>query len=187
MVFKLDTKLPFSILHITINLFKTLAISGLVLYLAKIIFFAQSNIPSSDFFSPLQHIFTPNSQTTLPPPPTSTTTNVSHLIFGLVGSLNAWWHRKAYIESWWRPNATRGYLFLDTAPTEELLPWSTASPPLRVSDGISGIVRESKHVAPVMVRMVHAILEVFREGDQGVRWYVLLEFFVHFEYILCNC
>ncbi|PSR90177.1 Glycoprotein-N-acetylgalactosamine 3-beta-galactosyltransferase [Actinidia chinensis var. chinensis] len=169
----MNTKLPFSTLHFTMNLFKTLAITGLVLYLAYIIFFTESNCPSSDFFSPLQHIFTQNSQTILPPPPTSNTTNVSHLIFGLVGSLNAWWHRKAYIESWWRPNVTRGYLFLDTAPTAELLPWSAASPPLRVSDDISGIVRESKHVAPVMVRMVHAILEVFREGDQGVRWIVM--------------
>ena len=140
MVFKLmDTKLPFSILHVTINLFKILAISGLVLYLAKIIFFTQSNCPSSDFFSPLQHIFTPNSQTTLPPPPTSTTTNVSHLIFGLVGTLKSWWHRRAYIKSWWRSNATLGYLFLDTAPTEELLPWSTVPEAYKMSPEIEHV------------------------------------------------
>ncbi|KAI8526154.1 hypothetical protein RHMOL_Rhmol13G0287000 [Rhododendron molle] len=127
--------------------------------------------PASEFFfSPLQSILSP-SQTTPPPPiDHNSPTNINHLVFGLVGSLKAWRHRKAYIESWWRPNVTRGYLYLDTAHTEELLPWSAASLPLRVSDDISELVQESGHVAPIMVRMVHAILEVYREGDQGVRW-----------------
>ncbi|KAI8526147.1 hypothetical protein RHMOL_Rhmol13G0286200 [Rhododendron molle] len=145
----------------------TLAIHAVVL-------FTQPYYPASEFFfSPLQSILSP-SQTTPPPPiDHNSPTNINHLVFGLVGSLKAWRHRKAYIESWWRPNVTRGYLYLDTAPTEELLPWSATSPPLCVSDDISKLVQESGHVAPIMVRMVHAILEVYREGDQGVRWYVM--------------
>ncbi|THF99875.1 hypothetical protein TEA_021105 [Camellia sinensis var. sinensis] len=160
-----------------VNLCKTLGISGLVLYLAYIFIFTQSNCPSSQFFTPLQHIWpvTPPSQQphNLTHTNHSSPTNLTHLVFGLVGSVNAWRYRKAYIESWWRPNATRGYLFLDTHPTDDLLPWPPSSPPLRVSNDISKIVKESKHVAPIMARMVHAILEVFREGDEGVRWYVM--------------
>lgn len=165
----LSAKLRFSSANCLTNLCKTLAISGLFLFLIFILFSTKSYYPASDFFFPSQHIFNP-SQTT-PPPHDNSPTNINHLVFGLVGSLKAWRHRKAYIESWWRPNVTRGYLYLDTSPTEEFLPWSAASPPFRVSDDISKIVQESGHVAPIMARMVHAILEVFREGDQGVRWY----------------
>ncbi|KAI8526162.1 hypothetical protein RHMOL_Rhmol13G0287700 [Rhododendron molle] len=148
-----------------------LAISGIFLYLTFVLFFTKSHWPVSEFFSPLQQIFAPSQ--TNPPPHDSSPTNISHLVFGLGGSLKLWRHRKAYIESWWRPTVTRGYLSLDTTPTEEFLPWSAASPPFRVSDDISKIVEESSHVAPVPARMLHAILEVYREGDQGVRWYVM--------------
>ncbi|KAF7119449.1 hypothetical protein RHSIM_Rhsim13G0219400 [Rhododendron simsii] len=168
----MDPKLRSPSLHSLISLCKTLAISGIFLYLAFVIFFTtQSYWSASQFYSPVQHIFAA-SQTTPPPPRgDSPATNISHLVFGLVGSVEAWRHRKAYIESWWRPNVTRGYLYLDTAPTEELLPWSAASPQFRVSDDTSKMaLYESRRVA---VRIVHAILEVYREGDQGVRWYVM--------------
>nr|XP_043625816.1 uncharacterized protein LOC122597234 [Erigeron canadensis] len=105
--------------------------------------------------------------------PHDTPTNISHLVFGLVGTTKAWHHRKHYIESWWRPNVTRGFLYLDTSPTGDLLPWSPASPTFRVSDNITKLLEETKHVAPIMVRMVHAVIEVFREEHEGVRWYIM--------------
>ncbi|CAH9070551.1 unnamed protein product, partial [Cuscuta europaea] len=120
-----------------------------------------------------------------PPPPTlsaesaeESRTNLSHLIFGLVGSENAWHHRKAYIETWWRPNVTRGFIYLDTEPTEELLPWSPWSPPYRVSDNITRVVAETGHVDATVARLVHGIMEVFRDcdGDDGaeeLRWVVM--------------
>ncbi|GJS79945.1 glycoprotein-N-acetylgalactosamine 3-beta-galactosyltransferase, partial [Tanacetum coccineum] len=85
----------------------------------------------------------------------------------------AWHYRKPYIESWWRPNLTRGYLYLDTAPTNDLLPWSLNSPPYRISDDNTKLLKKTHHVAPIMVRMVHAVIEVFREEREGVRWYVM--------------
>ncbi|XP_071712359.1 uncharacterized protein [Rutidosis leptorrhynchoides] len=104
---------------------------------------------------------------------TRQSTNISHLVFGIVGSTEAWYYRKGYIESWWRPNVTRGYLYLDTNPTNDLLPWSQNSPPFRVSDDLSKLLNETKHAAPIMVRMVHAIIEVFREEQEDVRWYIM--------------
>lgn len=94
-------------------------------------------------------------------------------MFGLLGSANAWKHRKSYIESWWRPNVTRGYIYLDTTPSSEFFPWPLSSPPLRISQDISTLLQETKHVAPIMVRMNHAILEIFREDHAGVRWLVM--------------
>ncbi|VFQ88410.1 unnamed protein product [Cuscuta campestris] len=117
-----------------------------------------------------------------PPPATASEskTNLSHLIFGLVGSEKAWHHRKAYIETWWRPNVTRGFIYLDTEPTEELLPWSPWSPPYRVSDNITKVVGETGHVDATVARLVHGIMEVFRDcnGDGGddervIRWVVM--------------
>ncbi|KAI3790829.1 hypothetical protein L2E82_04179 [Cichorium intybus] len=101
------------------------------------------------------------------------TTNISHLVFGLVGSTQAWHHRKSYIESWWRPNITRGYLYLDTTPTDDLLPWSQNSPPFRISDNITKLFLERNNGEPVMVRLVHAVMEIFRDEKEGVRWYIM--------------
>lgn len=94
-------------------------------------------------------------------------------MFGLVTAVVTWKPRKPYIDAWWQPNVTRGYLILDKPLSEEFLPWPSTSPPYRISDDTSKLERESRHVAPIMVRMVHAILETFREGDDGVRWYVM--------------
>ncbi|KAG5517517.1 hypothetical protein RHGRI_038050 [Rhododendron griersonianum] len=151
-----NPKLRFSALNCLKCLIKTLAISGAFLYFSYVIFFTQSYFPASEFYSPVQHIFAAT-QTT-PPPHGDSPTNIS----GLVGSLKGWRHRKAYIESWWRPNVTRGYLYLDTAPTEELLPWSAASPQFRVSDDISKIAPKEllRHI-----RIVHTILEMDLRGD----------------------
>nr|GMD21486.1 uncharacterized protein LOC109152267 [Ipomoea batatas] len=105
-------------------------------------------------------------------------TNLSHLVFGLLGSEKAWHHRKAYVESWWRPNATVGFLLLDKSPGEELLPWPASSPPYQVSDNVSRVVEETNHVNPRVARMVHGIMETVRDAPQRVtgtplRWVVM--------------
>lgn len=173
------------------SLSKLLLISGVVVYLGIILL---PNIPScpsppemmlssSRLAMPATtpgdpNIPTPPAASPKPddPPPPEAKTNLSHLIFGLVGSEKAWHHRKAYIETWWRPNVTRGFIYLDTEPTEELLPWSPWSPPYKVSDNITKIVKETGHVDATVARLVHGIMEVFRDcdGDDGrVRWVVM--------------
>ncbi|KAH6812973.1 hypothetical protein C2S51_021991 [Perilla frutescens var. frutescens] len=156
----------------------TLVVLGLTLYLINISCTNKHLIfPASDFFYPLQKSAefsqsTPTKTTHLSQTTTAQSpTNLSHLVFGLLGSEKAWHHRKAYIESWWRPNATRGFLFLDKAPSAELLPWSAASPPYKVSDDLTGFLNKSDLRAQ---RMVHGIMEVVREaGDQDLRWVVM--------------
>lgn len=103
-------------------------------------------------------------------PSVTTQTNLSHIVFGLVGSEGAWHNRRAYIESWWRPNVTRGFLFLDKAPTEMLLPWSQNSPPYRVSEDLTEFLNRTDVIAQ---RIVNAIMETFREEDENVRWLVM--------------
>nr|GME04323.1 uncharacterized protein LOC109152267 [Ipomoea batatas] len=128
--------------------------------------------PSSSSSS-LRLMFSSSSSSSLNESPT----NLSHLVFGLLGSEKAWHHRKAYIESWWRPNATVGFLLLDKSPREELLPWPASSPPYRVSDNVSRVVEETNHVNPRVAWMVHGIMETVRDAPQRVtgtlRWVVM--------------
>lgn len=152
---------------------KLIAISGIIFYSSSICFLLYNQLkyyPTPNFLSPWL--------LNLPCPETlkhseNSPTEIYHLMFGLVGSAEAWKHRKSYIESWWRPNVTRGYLYLDSRPSPELFPWPSSSPPLRISEDISKLLNETKHVAPIMARMVHAILEIFKQEHEGVMWFVM--------------
>ncbi|KAL1554060.1 hypothetical protein AAHA92_14657 [Salvia divinorum] len=101
-------------------------------------------------------------------------TNFNHVVFGLLGSENTLHDRKHYIESWWRPNVTRGVLYLDKVPTGDLMPWSDASPPFRISDDLTMFLQETKARSPRNIRIVHGIMEVVRDmRDANLRWVVM--------------
>ncbi|KAG8388981.1 hypothetical protein BUALT_Bualt02G0182000 [Buddleja alternifolia] len=103
----------------------------------------------------------------------STPTNLSHIAFGMMGSVKTWPHRRGYLESWWRPNKTRGYVYLDRPPTPDLLPWRQTAPPYRIVDNLTELFKETKPRFELMPRMVHGILELFREEHDDVRWIVM--------------
>ncbi|TMX03011.1 hypothetical protein EJD97_018828 [Solanum chilense] len=151
--------------YLVFSLCKIVLFLGLFLHLASVFLFKDPNCPS-----PYELLECSNN---INPPISSNPTNLSHLLFGLLGSQNAWHHRKNYIESWWRPNVTKGYLFLDVYPNSTLLPWSKNSPPYKVSKNITKLVQETQHVAPIQARMVHGIKELFDQEHEGVRWVVM--------------
>ncbi|KAH7836579.1 hypothetical protein Vadar_003062 [Vaccinium darrowii] len=102
-----------------------------------------------------------------------TPTNITHLVFGISGSSKAWKSRKWYVESWWKPRTTRGFLFLDRTPTESL-PWPlTIDPPFRVSENTSKYKEYDRHPVPCAIRMARVIVETFRAQNKNVRWYIL--------------
>ncbi|KAI3667699.1 hypothetical protein L6452_42768 [Arctium lappa] len=108
-----------------------------------------------------------NTHKTPYPNPETTPTNISHIVFGIGGATKTWQTKKHYIESWWTPNVTRGFLFLDQAPIQ-YLPWPPTSPPVRVSSDHKGV--------PYTVRMARVVEETFREEKGGgVRWYVMAD------------
>lgn len=63
-------------------------------------------------------------------------TNTTHIAFGIASSSRTWRNRRYYIESWWRPNLTRGFLFLEKT-RRDFFPWSPSSPPLRLFEDTS--------------------------------------------------
>ncbi|XP_060200935.1 uncharacterized protein LOC132629242 [Lycium barbarum] len=102
-------------------------------------------------------------------------TNISHLVFGIAASSNTWGDKRWYITSWWKPNITRGYVFLDRTPNEHL-PWPISSPPFRISSDNSRYAPYNKHRMPFAIRMVRVIEETFAENHgPGIRWYVMVD------------
>ncbi|KAK3443593.1 hypothetical protein EUGRSUZ_B03707 [Eucalyptus grandis] len=151
---------------------RSVAISGLLLLLFYTFSF---NYHTSQSLVASYLPFRLSWQLSSPSPGTDTPTNISHLVFGIVGTVNTWNRRRPYVESWWRPNVTRGYLFLDRAPSKELREWPPSSPPVRVNEDITrwGVLRRVRNRVPI--RIFRTILEMFRQGDKDVRWYVMAD------------
>ncbi|KAF8115962.1 hypothetical protein N665_0025s0396 [Sinapis alba] len=153
----------------TNSLCKYLVISGAIAIFFTLVFFIQTYTISESFYG---NIFTIKCQERLSQPK-ETATNLSHLMFVLVGSPRTWKNRRTYVESWWRPNVTRGNIFMDVEPSEELLPWSPTFPPFRVSEDVKKLRFYRKLRKPSHTRFYRAILETYRLKDEGVRWYVM--------------
>ncbi|KAK6118595.1 hypothetical protein DH2020_047663 [Rehmannia glutinosa] len=107
----------------------------------------------------------------------STTTNISHLFFGIAGASNTWSKKKLYVETWWRPNVTRGLVFMDKSPVQNL-PWPLSIyPPFRVSEDNSRYREYNKHAMPFVIRVARVIEETFKTDHDGgvIRWYVMAD------------
>ncbi|KAH7537153.1 hypothetical protein FEM48_Zijuj03G0061700 [Ziziphus jujuba var. spinosa] len=95
-------------------------------------------------------------------------TNISHILFGIGASVKTLPKRRPYMEQWWVPNATRGYLWLDEEPKEEKQ--KTGSIPYRVSEDWTRFRYLSSQSA---VRIARIVLESFKLGLPNVRWFVM--------------
>ncbi|OVA15582.1 Protein of unknown function DUF604 [Macleaya cordata] len=146
------------------DLCRALAIAGLVLYVIYIIV-SNPYGQSSEFFSSLIFKNGRNSYTN---------TKISDIVFGIATSAKTWRDKRPYIEEWWQPNVTRGFVWFDQAP-KEYLPWPSYSPPFRVSEDIKKFKEFDEHAMPNVVRLARVILETFREVNKGVKWYVVAD------------
>ncbi|XP_057808044.1 uncharacterized protein LOC131022555 [Salvia miltiorrhiza] len=97
-------------------------------------------------------------------------TNISHILFGISGSAETWRRRRHYSELWWRPNATRGFVWLDEAPREN---WPETSPPYRISADTSRFKYTCWYGSRSAVRIARVVKESFELGLGGVRWFVM--------------
>lgn len=153
------------------TLCKSLAISAISV-LVFFLFYTSFNPPNyqpSDLLPSVNQQWLTSNTTTDPP------TNISHIVFGIVGSMNTWKYKRAYSEAWWRPNVTRGYVFLERAPPREFLPWPSSFPPFRVNEDVTKLRAYPRMVKPVQVRIFRTVLETIRQKDKDVRWYVMAD------------
>ncbi|XP_077236875.1 uncharacterized protein LOC143878475 [Tasmannia lanceolata] len=99
-------------------------------------------------------------------------TKISHIVFGIGGSLKTWPNRRHYSELWWRPGETRGFVWLDEKPPEKE-PWPKNSPPYRVSGETLPFEYKSSYGSVSAVRMARIVSESVTLGLKNVRWYVM--------------
>ncbi|GER50568.1 concanavalin A-like lectin protein kinase family protein, partial [Striga asiatica] len=102
-------------------------------------------------------------------------TNISHILFGIGGSVATWSHRRRYSELWWEPNATRGFVWLDEAPSPEngLEPWPESSPKFKVSSNTARFKYTCPYGHRSAVRVARIVKESFELGQADVRWFVM--------------
>ncbi|XP_059649928.1 uncharacterized protein LOC132295640 [Cornus florida] len=103
-------------------------------------------------------------------PPEST--NISHILFGLGGSAKTWQKRKQYSELWWRPNVTRGFVWLDEKPATGTA-WPDTSLPYKVSNDTSSFKYSCWYGSRAAIRIARIVKESFELGLENVRWFVL--------------
>nr|XP_043615401.1 uncharacterized protein LOC122587332 [Erigeron canadensis] len=96
-------------------------------------------------------------------------TDISHVLFGIGGSVHTWTDRCYYSELWWQPNKTRGFVWLDQPPVLNTFSHPN-SIPFKISEPLTRL--ENVGSGPA-VRIARIILESFNLGLPEVRWFVM--------------
>eukprot|EP01018_Ginkgo_biloba_P034201 Gb_39624 [translate_table: standard] len=98
-------------------------------------------------------------------------TNLDHVVFGIAASAKRWRpQRKYYVDLWWQPGITRGFVWLDRSTKEPLSP---TSPPYRISEDTSGFNYSHPEGSRSAIRIARIVSETFRLGLPNVRWFVM--------------
>ncbi|PIN17084.1 Galactosyltransferase [Handroanthus impetiginosus] len=96
-------------------------------------------------------------------------TDISHILFGIGGSAKTWNRRRHFCELWWKPNVTRGFVWLDKGPDQ----WPETSPPYKVSDDTARFKYTCWYGSRSAVRIARIVKESFELGLENVRWFVM--------------
>lgn len=108
-------------------------------------------------------------------------TNLSHIVFGIAASAKLWNHRKEYIKLWWRPNETRGNVWLDQeVKTDPVDDDGYLLPTLKISSDTSRFKYKHPHGNRSGIRISRIVSETVRligglekENKDDVRWFVM--------------
>lgn len=99
----------------------------------------------------------------------ASSTSLDHIVFGIAASAHKWKQRKPYIDLWWQPGRTRGFVWLDQ-PVNETSP---AGPPIRISEDTSQFNYTHPQKMRSAIRISRIVSETFRLGLPEVRWFVM--------------
>ncbi|PRQ43178.1 hypothetical protein RchiOBHm_Chr3g0465641 [Rosa chinensis] len=99
-------------------------------------------------------------------------TNISHILFGIGGSVKSWNKRRHYIDLWWKPNVTRGFIWLDQKPSPNIT-WPETSPEYKVSADTSRFKYSCWYGSRSAIRIARIVKESFELGFENVRWFVM--------------
>ncbi|XP_050230181.1 uncharacterized protein LOC126679235 [Mercurialis annua] len=96
---------------------------------------------------------------------------VHHMMFGIAGSSQLWKRRKEFLRLWWRSDDLRGYVWLEEGVAQE--DWDDSLPQIMISEDTSRFRYTNPTGHPSGLRISRILLETFRLGLPGVRWFVL--------------
>lgn len=99
-------------------------------------------------------------------------TDISHILFGIGGSVNSWNERKQYMELWWKPNITRGFVWFDQKPFPNMT-WTETLPPYKVSENTSRFNYTCWYGSRSAIRIARIVKESFELGLENIRWFVM--------------
>ncbi|KAJ8765915.1 hypothetical protein K2173_020431 [Erythroxylum novogranatense] len=125
-------------------------------------------------FSSQRHwLLSPYPVRNAPSRPSVDPTNISHIVFGLGGSVATWHDRSRYSALWWLPNITRGFVWLDEMPPSGDDRNNDSSPetPCRISSPEWTRFRFSSSQSAV--RIARIITDTFKLRLPNVRWFVM--------------
>ncbi|KAE8691085.1 Pto-like serine/threonine kinase [Hibiscus syriacus] len=108
-----------------------------------------------------------------PPPPMRyqrSDTQLKHIAFGLASSSHLWETRKEYIKAWWRPNQTRGAVWLDKKVVTKK---GEALPEIRVSANTSHFKYSNRVGSRSALRITRVVSETLKLKMKDVRWFVM--------------
>ncbi|VFQ76722.1 unnamed protein product [Cuscuta campestris] len=109
-----------------------------------------------------------------PPPPQRPSfrddTELRHVVFGIAASSSLWERRKEYIKTWWRPEETRGAVWLDRKVE---VGRNEALPEIRVSGDTSRFNYTNRQGDRSALRISRVVSETLRLGMEDVRWLVM--------------
>jgi hypothetical protein len=107
-----------------------------------------------------------------PTPKSPEKTDLSHVVFGIAASAKHFSKRKSYIKQWWRPNETRGIVWLDEHVEAEF-PDEQPLPPLKISGDTWKFKYKNPKGHRSAIRISRIISETLRLGMEDVRWFVM--------------
>lgn len=96
-------------------------------------------------------------------------TSLEHIVFGIAASAQKWKQRKPYIDLWWQPGWTRGFVWLDRPVNETGFP----GPPIRISENTSHFNYTHPQGLRSAIRISRIVSETFRLALPNVRWFVM--------------
>ncbi|KAK6157263.1 hypothetical protein DH2020_011511 [Rehmannia glutinosa] len=99
-------------------------------------------------------------------------TSLEHVVFGIASNEKSWSSRKNYVRLWWRPNETRGCIFLENAPPNTTTVDRDDLPPVCVSKDTSRFRYTYRNGLRSAVRVARVVSETVSLNHSNVRWFV---------------
>ncbi|XP_021748215.1 uncharacterized protein LOC110714060 [Chenopodium quinoa] len=108
------------------------------------------------------------------PEPSPDPTELRHVVFGIGAAANKWGRRKEFIKSWWRPDVTHGFVFLDRKVNLTRTEDPYEYPTFKVSEDTSRFGYSYRRGSRSAIRMTRIVSEIVRMGlEDEVRWFIM--------------